>query len=542
MRKPGWLLIIPVVLVACAARSFAADPPAKPPAPQAATPASADSAKTDEPKPEEQTTKGAVTIGGRRVDYTAIAGTLVDRPKEPDETPPEPGEPKQPAPPTAVMSYVAYFAGDGKDTSRPITFLYNGGPGSASFWLHMGAFGPRRVVTADDTHTAAAPYRIVDNQYSLLDASDLVFIDAPGTGFGKVLGKDKEKAFFGVDGDATAFAEFITQFLSKHGRWNSPKYLFGESYGTTRSAVLAFQLERRMVELNGVILLSQILAFDGAADDAEFNPGIELPYQLVLPTYAATAWYHKRLPERPSSLESLLTEVEQFAMSDYALALAAGSTLDPARRKLVLDKLHRFTGLPVAYLDKANLRVTSGEFEKALQDDADLTTGRLDSRFSGPHLDPLSKEADYDPQSTSIGSAYVSAFNDYVRKTLRFGGTRPYKPMQPLYKEWRWEHHPIGADVTLVHMTNVMPDLAAAMKLNPNLRVQLEAGYYDLATPFYQAVYELQHLPIPAKLQSNIELRFYASGHMIYANEPSLKSLHDNVATFIRKGAPAKAK
>ncbi len=532
MRTPSWLLIVPLL----SSIVLAAPPEAAKPDKDKERDAKD---KVEEPKPEEQVTKGSVTVGGRRIDYTAIAGTLVVRPKEPDETP---ADDKAPPPPTAVMSYVAYLAGDGRDTTRPITFLYNGGPGSGTFWLHMGAFGPRRVVTADGAHTAA-PFRLIDNQYSLLDASDLVFIDAPGTGFGKILGKDKEKAFYGVDGDATAFAEFITQFLSKQGRWTSPKYLFGESYGTTRSAVLAFQLQtRKSVELNGVILLSQILAFDNSADDAETNPSVDLPYELVLPTYAATAWYHKKLPERPASLDALIAEVEQFAMTDYAVALNAGNTLDPARRKAVLEKLHRYTGLPIAYLDKANLRVNGGEFEKTLQDDAGLTTGRLDSRFSGPHLDPLSKEAEYDPQAASIRGPYVAVFNDYVRKTLKFGGAKPYKPMEPLFRSWEWKHHAPGEEAAIAHGVNVMPDLAAAMKLNPNLRVQLNAGYYDVATPFFEGVYELQHLQIPQNVQGNIEMKFYASGHMVYANEPSLKALHDNVAGFIGRTSNAKRK
>src|SRR6185295_14831128 len=243
-------------------------------------------------------------------------------------------------------------------------------PGSATVWLHMGAFGPRRVITAEDSKTPAAPYRVIDNAYSLLDVSDLVFIDAPGTGFGKIAGKDKEKAFYGVDPDADAFADFITQFLSKYGRWNSPKYLFGESYGTTRSAVLARLLvTEKMVDLNGVILLSQILCFDGDVDGPDGNPGVDLPYQLALPTYAATAWYHKKLPDRPGSLEAVIAEAEKFAMTEYAAALAAGNTLEPLQRKAVLDKLHHLTALPVAYLDKADLRVTAREFAKTLQDD-----------------------------------------------------------------------------------------------------------------------------------------------------------------------------
>jgi carboxypeptidase C (cathepsin A) len=498
-------------------------------------------AKPDELKPEEKTSRGAVTVGGRRVDYTAVAGTLVVHPKDADDNPePPPGDkPDKLGPPAAAMSYVAYFAAGG-DASRPVMFLYNGGPGSATVWLHMGAFGPRRVITAEDSHTPAAPYRIVDNAYSLLDVSDLVFIDAPGTGFGKLAGRDKEKAFYGVDPDADAFADFITQFLTKYGRWNSPKYLFGESYGTTRSAALALLLEtRKYVDLNGVILLSQILCFDGDADSAEGNPGVDLPYQLVLPTYAATAWYHKKLPERPASLEALVADVERFAMTEYGVALAAGNALDPAQRKVVLDKLHRYTGLPVAYLDKANLRVPAGAFEKMLQDDAGITTGRLDSRFSGPTMDPLSKDADYDPQSAAIGAAYVSAYNDYARRQLGVPADKVYKPFAQVFKTWSWKH---GGGGGLPTTTNVIPDLAAAMKYNPNLVVQLEAGYFDLATPFYQGVFEFQHLPIPAKIQANLETKFYQSGHMIYANEPSLRALHDNVAALVRRTAAVRPK
>jgi carboxypeptidase C (cathepsin A) len=458
------------------------------------------------------------------------------------------GEEEQPEPPvddekpktrtTAAMSYYAYFAGGqpSGDPTRPVMFLFNGGPGSATIWLHMGAFGPRRVVTADDTATGAAPYKLVDNAESLLDVADIVFVDAPSTGFGRIVGKDKDSAFFGVDNDAHAFASFITEFLTKYSRWNSPKYIFGESYGTTRAAVLSNLLEtEKLVDLNGVVMLSQILAFDDSVDGADNNPGIDLPYQLALPTYAASAWYHKKLPDPPASLDALLAEVEKFAMGDYGAALAAGNTLDPAARKAVIDKLHRYTGLSATYLDKADLRVTGGEFEKQLQDDSGMTTGRLDSRFSGPTMDPLSKTADYDPQQAAIASAYVSAFNDYVRTTLKFGGDRTYKPFANVFGHWTWAHQQPGGGEALQQSTNVMADLATAMKYNPNLKVQLDAGYFDIATPFYEGVYELQHLAIPQKLASNIEMHFYPSGHMVYANEASLKALHDNVADFIRR-------
>jgi carboxypeptidase C (cathepsin A) len=489
---------------------------------------------------ESKVTQGSITIGGRALGYQSEAGILVVHVKDPldDDAPPprdEKSGPPPPQPPEAGMSYVAYFRGDKEDTHRPITFLFNGGPGSSTVWLHMGAFGPKRVVTADDTHSPAAPYRIVDNEYSLLDASDLVFIDAPGTGFGHLRGADKEKAFYGVDQDAHAFANFIVEFLSRHNRWNSPKYLFGESYGTTRSAALANILEHeKSLDLNGIILLSQILNFDDSVDQPQFNPGVDLPYVLALPTYTATAWYHHKLPNQPAALEPLLREVENFALTDYSQALAAGSSLSAERKSEIAARLHAYTGLAADYVERANLRVNGGEFEKTLLG-SDITTGRLDTRFAGPTIDPMSKEADYDPQSAAISSAYVSAFNDYVRTALKFGEKKTYKPELDVEKLWDMLHQPPGSPVKVPGPINVMPDLAVAMKQNPNLKVQLNGGYYDLATPYFAAVYELRQLPIQSALQGNIEMHFYTSGHMVYAHEPDLKALHANVAAFIEK-------
>ena len=489
---------------------------------------------------ESQTAPGSVSIAGRALNYHSEAGILVVHLKDPmdDDAPPlreDKSVPPPPQPPEAGMSYVAYFRGDKEDPHRPITFLYNGGPGSSTVWLHMGAFGPKRVVTADDTHSPAAPYRLIDNEYSLLDVSDLVFIDAPGTGFGHLRGADKEKAFYGVDEDAHAFANFIVEFLSRHNRWNSAKYLFGESYGTTRSAALANILQsEKSLDLNGVILLSQVLNFDTGPDAPQFNPGVDLPYALALPTYAATAWYHHRLPVQPAALEPLLREVEGFAMGEYLQALAAGSTLSPERKTEIAAKLHGYTGLPADYIERANLRVNGGEFEKTLMG-ADITTGRLDTRFAGPTIDPMSKEADYDPQSAAISSAYVSAFNDYVRTTLKFGDHKTFKPDLDLEKVWDMLHQPPGATAKVPGPVNVMPDLAVAMKQNPNLKVQLNGGYFDLATPYFAAVYELRQLPLQSSLQGNIEMHFYTSGHMVYAHEPDLKALHANVAAFIEK-------
>ena len=493
--------------------------------------------------PEQQESKGSVTIGGSVINYDAFAGTLVVHPKDWDDVAQNRDKDDKNQPPEASMFYVAYFKSDSKGAQRPLTFLYNGGPGSSTVWLHTGAFGPKRVITSNDSHAPAAPYSIVNNEYSLLDVSDLVFVDAPGTGFSRISGKDREKAFYGVDQDAQAFADFITQFLGKYGRWNSPEYMFGESYGTTRAAVLAHVLEtERDVDFNGVIMLSQILNFSLSADRAEANPGIELSYQLALPTYAASAWYHRKLAGQHKELAALMTEVEHFAMNDYAQALAAGPTLAPEQRHAIVAKLHEHTEPPVEYIEKANLRITPGEFEKTLQDDTETTTGRLETRFSGPTLDPLSKEAEYDPQSAAISSAYVSAFNDYVRKELKFGENRQFKPMIRIWRTWNFLHQGPGDPLPLPQATNVMTDLALAMKYNPELKVMLNAGYFDLATPFYEGVYEMEHLLIPPKLQKNIEYQFYESGHMVYAHEASAKALHDNVVTFIHRTENSKGK
>ncbi|QYM77982.1 hypothetical protein K0B96_11735 [Horticoccus luteus] len=516
--KRAFLLASALALACSLAR---ADEPAKP-----------NDDKTPPPeevfKPEDVVTQGAIA----GINYEAHAGTLVVHPGNWDDV--KDKENKDNATAVASMFYVAYFKKGAAATERPVTFFYNGGPGSSTVWLHMGSFGPKRVITADDTHTPAAPYQVIDNDSTLLDASDLVFIDAPGTGFSRIAGKDKFKAFYGVDQDAYAFSQFIQQFLTKYGRWNSPKFLFGESYGTPRSAVLVNLLQSASVDFNGVILLSQILNFDLFDDIPDFNPGVDLPYQVSLPTYAATAWYHHKLPgQRPADLPKFLQEVEHFAMNDYALALLAGASLPDDQRHAIAEKLHAYTGLSVAYILKANLRVGGGEFEKNLQDDANLTTGRLDSRFSGPTLDPLSKSADYDPQSAAISSAYVSAFNDYVRRTLNYGHDRQFKPMIPVFSHWEFKHHQPGADFASLGITNVLPDLATAMKTNTNLKILLLGGYFDVATPYFQGVYEMRHLPIPQNLQANISYHYYQSGHMVYANADALKQMHRDVAAFI---------
>ena len=491
----------------------------------------------------EQRSLGSVTIGGRRLAYQAVAGTLVVHAKDWQDTDPIEAEagvkdkdkdadkPKA----EASMFYTAYFKDGAPAAGRPITFLFNGGPGSSTVWLHMGAFGPVRVQTADGRHTPAAPYSVVNNDQSLLDASDLVFIDAPGTGFSRIAGKDKEKAFYGVDQDIDAFAQFITQFLSKYRRWDSPKYVFGESYGTMRGAGLALALQKRDVDLNGVILLSDILNWDLVPDDPQLNPGIDLSYVVALPTYAATAWYHNRVANRPADLESFLAQVETFATTDYAVALMKGNALPDAERQRIAQQLSAYTGLSIAYLLKTNLRIEYGAFQKELLADQSATTGTLDTRFVGATLDPLSKVATWDPQSSAISAAYVGAYNNYVRDRLRYGEEIEFKSGIDIYGSWDYKHQPPGADKALIALPNVLPDLAVAMKQNPSMKVMVNGGYYDVSTPYFAGKFELRHLPVPPSLSANIEYHYYEAGHMVYAHHPSLIAIHDKVADFIRR-------
>jgi carboxypeptidase C (cathepsin A) len=498
----------------------------------------------------DSTTEGSVTVGGQAIAYKAVAGTLTVGSTDPQDATlgldgktlpdsgvkaPDKDQPNE-AQATARMFYVAYFKKDG-GPGRPVTFLYNGGPGAATMLLHMGAFGPRRVVTPDGEHQEGAPYKIVNNDYSLLDVSDVVFIDAPGAGFSRIMGKDKEKAFWGIDPDAHAFDRFIRRFLTKYDRWNSPKYLFGESYGTTRSAVLSADLE--YVDLNGIILLSQILSFDNNVIDVDgpkWNPGVDQVYALALPTYAASAFYRHKLPTQPAALEPFLAEVEQYALGDYMMALLQGSELPEARKQAVAEKLHGYTGLPVAYLLRANLRVTVGQFSKNLQLDDETTTGRLDTRYQGPDLDPLSADAEYDPQSNATSPAFRAAVNQYIRTELKYGANQTYKPWADDPFTWDLRHQAPGGPRPDYQGggSNVMPDLARTMKFNPKMKVMLAGGYFDLATPYFEGKFEMHHLQIPQKLQANISYHYYQSGHMVYVNEDVLKQFHADVAAFIR--------
>ncbi len=522
--------------------------PAAPPSTNPRNPAPSSTA------PPDSITEGIVTVGGQPIAYRAVAGTITVGGTDPqDATLGFDGKPlpdsgvtlpttAADAPPTARMFYAAYFKKDATPNTRPVTFIYNGGPGSPTMWLHMGTFGPKRIVTPDTQHQEGAPYSIVPNEYSLLDVSDVVFIDAPGTGMSRTFGRGKSEAFYGVDADGHAFERFIRRFLSKYDRWNSPKYLFGESYGTPRSAVLAADLGS--VDLNGIILLSQILSFDNSVDGPTANPGVDQAYALALPTYAATAWYHHKLPSQPPALRPFLDEVEKFALGDYMSALLQGSDLPETQRRAIAEKLHGYIGLPVDYLLRSDLRVIGSAFSAELKLDEGMTTGRLDSRYQGPDLDPISSNSGYDPQSDAITSAWNTAINQYLHDDLKYARQDTYLMSARAGGEFSWNmtHRPPGrggfggggAAGTVETGANVMPDLAYRMKLNPKMKVMLAGGYYDLATPYFEGIYEMHHLPMPKALQSNISYHYYEAGHMIYVREDILKQFHNDVANFIR--------
>jgi carboxypeptidase C (cathepsin A) len=502
------------ILAAWTGLAFAQDKPSEKPADKPA----ADAAKKEPPKPEQSVTQRSVVVGGVPVAYTATAGTLIVR-NDKDE-------------PWASMGYVAYVK---KDTSaasrRPITFAFNGGPGSSSVWLHMGALGPRRVVTADAAPTPPPPYQVVDNAYSILDRSDLVMIDPVGTGLSKAVGDAKDKDFWGADPDIDSVSRFIRQYVSDNGRWNSPKYLLGESYGTTRAGGIVDQLQGKGMSFNGVVLVS--VAMDLSALFA--YPGNDRPYPLILPGYAAVSAYHKLLPAPPKDLEAFLTEVRQYAAGEYASALLAGDALPPARRAAVVKKLHEYTGLSEDYIDKANLRVAEGLYSQEILRQKGVTVGRLDARFLGPTLDVLSKEADYDPQAAAISAAYTAAFLAYYNDELKFGQGKTYNVTNyEIARTWDFKHKIAGAEFPQP-MVDTVPDLAHAMTVNPNLRVLAQNGTYDLATPFFATEAQMNALHLAPGLREHVEMKYYPAGHMMYVYEPALKAFKTDIADFIER-------
>jgi carboxypeptidase C (cathepsin A) len=468
------------------------------------------------PKAESSVTQHRLAVGGKTIDYTATAGTLIVRDDE-DK-------------PIASMGYVAYTRHDTKVSgSRPILFAFNGGPGSSSLWLHMGVLGPKRVVVSDPTPTPAAPYRTVDNQFGVLDKSDLVMIDPVGTGVSHAVCDHKDEEFWAVDPDIDSVSRFIAQYVSDNNRWTSPKYLLGESYGTTRAAAIVDYLRnRRALTFNGLILVS--VATDIEAIFAEL-PGNDRPYAVYLPGYAAVAWYHHMLPNQPAALEPFLSEVRNYASGPFTAALLKGDALSDAEREAVTQKMHEYTGLSVEYLKAANLRVSENAFAHELLRAQRLTVGRLDGRFTGPTPDPLARETDYDPQSAAISAAYAAAFLDYYHGELKFGQGTTYRTTNfGIGDRWKWVHNTERGPQPVV---NSGVDLSDELFKDANLRVLVLQGYYDLATPFAATEYVMTHLGVTPQIAARIQIRYYEAGHMMYVNPPSIAKMKADMDAFI---------
>ena len=461
-------------------------------------------------------TQHRLSLGGKAIEYTATAGTLIVR--DDDDKP------------IASIGYVGYTRRDGKSAGvRPVTFAFNGGPGSSSFWLHMGVLGPKRVQVSDPTPTPAAPYHTTDNEFSLLDVSDVVMIDPVGTGLSHAVCDHRDEEFWGVDPDIDSVSRFIAQYVSDNNRWTSPKYLLGESYGTTRGAAIVNYLRaRRSLTFNGLVLVS--VATDIEAIFAEL-PGNDRPYAMYLPAYAAVAWYQHMVPSQPAALEPFLAEVRQYAMGPYTAALLKGDTLSTEEREAVAQKMHDYIGLPVEYLKQARLRVSENEFAHELLKARGLTVGRLDGRFVGPSSDLLAKETDYDPQSSAISAAYAAAFLDYYHGELRFGQGETYHTSNfDIGTKWKWTHRTERGEQPIV---NSGVDLADALIKDPNLRVLVLNGYYDLATPFAATEYVMMHLGVPPEVGAHVQLKYYEAGHMMYVHPPSLAKMKRDLDTFI---------
>ncbi len=456
-------------------------------------------------------TRHELTIGGAKLNYTATAGNLLIR-DDADK-------------PIQSVFYVAYTLDGAEPRTRPVTFFYNGGPGSASIWLHMGSFGPVRVITESPNPTGPAPFKYVPNESSLLDRSDLVFVDAPMCGFSRNVGKGVLKDFAGVDQDVTAFHKFIVRYITNYQRWGSPKYLFGESYGTPRSAALVASLQDAGVEFNGVVLLSSILNYGIR------QPGYDLDSIGYLPTYAAIAWHHNKVPHT-ATLEQWVQQAREFDRSVYAPALAQGDSLLAADLDSIATKLAGFTGLSAAYLKETKLRISPFRFRKELLRSDERTLGRYDARFEGWDPDAAGETPGYDPSDTGISGVYVGAFHDYLQRDLKFLSQEPYLLQGPGVNEaWDWKHKVAGQRQPQL-MPDTSLDLADAIRKNPKLHVFSANGWFDLATPFYATEWDLAHMSLPTALKGNVAFGYYPAGHMVYLNVDALKQMKADLTRF----------
>ena len=495
---------------------FAAAPSFAAGASKTTAPASATQAQ-----PQKSVTHGSVTVNGETIRYTATAGTIILKNDKGD--------------PSASMFYIAYTRDGASLNRRPVTFAYNGGPGGSSVLVNLGGFGPMRAETTDTAPTPPPPYTLKNNPYSLLDKTDLVFIDAVGTGFSKTLGKATGKDFWGVDQDVKSFGEFIENYSTENNRWNSPKFVLGESYGTPRSAMLANWLQDNGVALNGVILLSSILNFN---DEFWFQPpgSNDLSYELYLPSYAAIAWYHNKLPNKPADLSAFLQQVRQFALGEYAQALMAGDSISAAQEADVIQKLHTYTGLSETYLRDAKLRVLPVRFMKQLLRDQGRTVGRFDARFEGIDFDNAGEFPGNDPSSSAIFPAMVTTFHNYLQNNLKYKSDADYTFLSyKVNRAWDWHH---SVDGQKFPVPDTLPDLREAMSQNPHMQVFSGNGYFDLATPFFKTEYELNHMGLDPSLQSHIHFGYYDDGHMLYLHTAALAKLHADLDQFYDQAAP----
>jgi carboxypeptidase C (cathepsin A) len=462
-----------------------------------------------------------LALGGKTLKYTATAGTLLIRDEE-DK-------------PYGSIFYVAYTLDGAEPQTRPVSFLYNGGPGSASLWLHMGSFSPVRIVTDSPDPTAGPPFKLVPNEYSLLDKSDLVFIDAPLTGYSRAVGKGTAKDFTGVDVDLRAFDRFIQRYLNVNQRWNSPKFLIGESYGTTRSAALADMLGNDGVQLNGVVLISSILNYGIRAG------GYDTVYISNLPSYAAAAWYFNKIPNKPADLAAWVEQARVFASGPYAQALFAGHNLPAEQLDSVAKEVSRLTGLSVEYVKEANLRISPTRFRKEVLRDDRKTLGRYDMRFEGVDVDAAGEAPSYDASDTGIMGAFVAALHDYLERELKYESTDTYRPSAETISTWDWKHKPTSGGPGMGGFGQpqsepwVAADLASAIRKNPHLKVFSANGYFDLATPFFATEFDLAHMNLEPALRVNVQFGYYPSGHMIYLNTDALRQLKGDLAKFISK-------
>lgn len=481
------------------------------------------------PKSEAVSTHHTVEISGHRVPYTATAGTIILR-NDKNE-------------PTAEMFYIAYIKDGASDpASRSITFSYNGGPGAASSLVDFGGFGPRKIVWPQpgSANAIRPPYQIKPNPDTLLATSDLVFIDAVGTGYSRIIPpKGTDKMFYGVHQDSDAFTQFIERYISKFHRWGSPKFLLGESYGTTRSAVLSQELIQHGIYLNGVILCSTVLNFPTIT----FAPGDDLPFILYLPSYAAAAWYHHRLHPEPASLQELVKKAEAFAEGPYATALFKGSALRDAERQSIAVQLASLTGLPASMWIKADLRISLQLFRRRLMGEADQSTGRYDSRYTLGELQPLlpfNGSSNLGATSSAMTGALTASFNDYLERRMNYHSDRQYTQLSyKVNSAWDWKYNPPVQVLTGEGsmFLNVAPALARAMGNDPGLELMVNNGYFDMATPFFATEYSLRHSPLSKDAWKRITTDYYDCGHMLYLNPKVLPVLNSNINQFIAKAS-----